>query len=167
MCLSCTIAAGPRQRNLSQVQVPSESCRNHDHILLSQIQDSPNLEGQIPVFLTPSNRVAQLYPQALGYLSISSYDSQGYGGGIRPRLHTGLGLTADFPLTTYWVFDTSRTAYTRIRSQTVVLLFRMHSLPRNVSIELLPSNGRLFWLHYSGFYALVEATQTHRQQNDL
>jgi hypothetical protein len=31
--------------------------------------------------------VAQLYPQALGYLFVASYDSQGYGGGIRPRLH--------------------------------------------------------------------------------
>jgi hypothetical protein len=38
----------------------------HDHILLSQIRDSPNLEGQAPVFISPRNRVAQLYPQALG-----------------------------------------------------------------------------------------------------
>jgi hypothetical protein len=30
----------------------------------SQIQDSPNLEGHIPVFISPRNRVAQLYPQA-------------------------------------------------------------------------------------------------------
>jgi hypothetical protein len=28
--------------------------------------------------------VAQLYPQALGSLFVVSYDSQGYGGGIRP-----------------------------------------------------------------------------------
>jgi hypothetical protein len=34
--------------------------------------------------------MAQLYPQALGSLFIASYDSQVYGGGIRPRLHTGL-----------------------------------------------------------------------------
>jgi hypothetical protein len=33
--------------------------------------------------------VAQLYLQALGSLFVASYDSQGYGGGIRPRLHTG------------------------------------------------------------------------------
>jgi hypothetical protein len=33
--------------------------------------------------------VAQLYPQALGSLSVASYDSQGYGGGIRTRLHAG------------------------------------------------------------------------------
>jgi hypothetical protein len=28
--------------------------------------DSPNLEGQVPVFISPSNRVAQFYPWALG-----------------------------------------------------------------------------------------------------
>jgi hypothetical protein len=33
--------------------------------------------------------VAQLYPQALGSLFVASYDSQGYGGGIRSRHHTG------------------------------------------------------------------------------
>jgi hypothetical protein len=32
--------------------------------------------------------VAQIYPQALGSLSVASYDSQGYGGGILIRLHT-------------------------------------------------------------------------------
>jgi hypothetical protein len=32
------------------------------------IWDSPNLEGQVPVFISPRNRVAQLYPGALGSL---------------------------------------------------------------------------------------------------
>jgi hypothetical protein len=31
--------------------------------------------------------VAQLYSRALGSLFVASYDSQGYGGGIRTRLH--------------------------------------------------------------------------------
>jgi hypothetical protein len=35
--------------------------------LLSQIRDSPNLKGQVPVFISPRNMVAQLYPQALGF----------------------------------------------------------------------------------------------------
>jgi hypothetical protein len=34
--------------------------------------------------------VARLYPQALGSLFVSSYDLQGYGGDIQPRLHAGL-----------------------------------------------------------------------------
>jgi hypothetical protein len=30
-------------------------------------RDSPNLEGQVPVFISPRKRVAQLYPRALGF----------------------------------------------------------------------------------------------------
>jgi hypothetical protein len=74
----------------SAVILTSESRGAHDHILLTQIRDSPNLEGQVPVFISPRNRVARLYPQALASFVVASYDSQGYGGGIRPRLHTGL-----------------------------------------------------------------------------
>jgi hypothetical protein len=43
-----------------------ESCGTHDKILLSHIRDSPNLEGQVSVFISPGNRVARLYLQALG-----------------------------------------------------------------------------------------------------
>jgi hypothetical protein len=48
----------------------SESRGTHDHILLSQIRDSPTLEGQVPVFTSLRNRVAQLYTQALGSLFV-------------------------------------------------------------------------------------------------
>jgi hypothetical protein len=61
----------------SEVILKSESRGTHDHILLSQIRDSPNLEGQIPVFISPRSRVARLYPQALGSLFVASYDWQG------------------------------------------------------------------------------------------
>jgi hypothetical protein len=37
-----------------------------------------NLEGQVPVVISPRNGVAQLYPLALGPLFVASYDSQGY-----------------------------------------------------------------------------------------
>jgi hypothetical protein len=69
----------------SAVILRSESRATHDHILVSQIRDSPNLEGQIPVFISLRNRVVRLYPQALGSVHVASYDLQGYGGGIRPR----------------------------------------------------------------------------------
>jgi hypothetical protein len=36
--------------------------------------------------------VAQLYPRALCSLSVASYDSQGSGGGILTRLHTGFPI---------------------------------------------------------------------------
>jgi hypothetical protein len=38
----------------------SESHRTHDYILLSQIRDSPKTGAQVPVFIYPSNKVAQL-----------------------------------------------------------------------------------------------------------
>jgi hypothetical protein len=62
----------------SAVILRSKSRGTHDHILLSQIRDSPNLEGQVPVFISPRNRMALLYPQALGSIFVASYDSQGY-----------------------------------------------------------------------------------------
>jgi hypothetical protein len=63
--LSFKIADATRWRSHSPVRVPLTD----DHILLSQIRDSPNLEGQAPAFISPGNRVAQLYPQVLGFLS--------------------------------------------------------------------------------------------------
>jgi hypothetical protein len=71
---------------VSAVILRSESLWTHDHILLSQILDSPNLEDQVLLFISPRNTVTQLYPQVLGSLFVASCDSQGYGGGIRPRL---------------------------------------------------------------------------------
>jgi hypothetical protein len=43
MSLYITIAAGPRHRNSSLVQV----CSTHDHILLPQILGSLNMEGRV------------------------------------------------------------------------------------------------------------------------
>jgi hypothetical protein len=51
----------------SAVILRSVSRGIYDHILRSPIWDLPNMEGQVPVFMSSRNRVAQLYPQALGY----------------------------------------------------------------------------------------------------
>jgi hypothetical protein len=53
------------------------------------LASKPKPGDQTSVCMTPSDRVAQLYPQAPRYLFVSFYDSQRYGGGILPRLHTG------------------------------------------------------------------------------
>jgi hypothetical protein len=58
------------------VTLGSKSYRTHGYILLSLIR-LPNLEAQVPVFISPRNKVAQLYPRALGSLFVTSYDSQG------------------------------------------------------------------------------------------
>jgi hypothetical protein len=60
----------------SAVILESKSRETRDHILLSQIRDSLNLEGQIPVFIYPGNRVGRLFPQILSSLFVASYESQ-------------------------------------------------------------------------------------------
>jgi hypothetical protein len=50
----------------SAVILGSEFRGIHDHILLYQIRDSPKVEDQVPVFISPRNRVALLHPPALG-----------------------------------------------------------------------------------------------------
>jgi hypothetical protein len=83
--LSFTITAGPLQHNRSLVWVLRDSWPYFT------VSDSglPNLEGQVPEFISPRNSMAQLYPQALDYLFVAFYDSQGYGENIRIHLHTG------------------------------------------------------------------------------
>jgi hypothetical protein len=54
--LSLTIAASPHQPDI----LSYESRGTYDHILLSQSLDCPNLEGQVPVHISPMNRVSQL-----------------------------------------------------------------------------------------------------------
>jgi hypothetical protein len=59
----------------SAVALGSESRGTHDHTLLSQYGDSHILQGQVPVFLSPRNRLAQLYPGALTGLGSHSVAS--------------------------------------------------------------------------------------------
>jgi hypothetical protein len=66
--------------------VPRDS---RPYFIILILETSPNLEGQVPVFISPRNSVAQIYPRALGSLSVASYDSQSYGEGILSHLHTG------------------------------------------------------------------------------
>jgi hypothetical protein len=85
MGLPFTIVAGPRQRSHSWVWVPRDSW---PYFTVSYSRH-PQPGGPGPVYIYPRNRVAQLYTQTLGSLFVASYDSQGYGGGIRTRLHVG------------------------------------------------------------------------------
>jgi hypothetical protein len=62
MGLSYTIAAG-----FASAVILRSEFRGTQDILLSQIRDSRNLEGQVPVFISHRNRVAQLYPQGTGF----------------------------------------------------------------------------------------------------
>jgi hypothetical protein len=50
----------------SAVILGSESRGNHDHILLSEVRDSPNLEGQVPVFF-PQEQGGPVIPPGTGF----------------------------------------------------------------------------------------------------
>jgi hypothetical protein len=51
------------------------------------LRPTPNMNDQVSVSMSPSDRVDQLYPQTLGSFFVAFYDSQGYAGGIFTRLH--------------------------------------------------------------------------------
>jgi hypothetical protein len=53
------------------------------------LRPNPNLENQVAILMSPSERVAQIYPQSQGSLRVAYYDPQGYGGGNLTRLHAG------------------------------------------------------------------------------
>jgi hypothetical protein len=82
----------------SVVILRSESYGTHYHILLLHIRDCHNLEGDAPLFISRRNRVTRLYPKALGSLSVVSYDSQDYGGGVRPDSSLTLQPTVSRPV---------------------------------------------------------------------
>jgi hypothetical protein len=78
---------------ICSVSLNGPSRSEHVTKLYCLIWDSPNLEGQVPVFIFPRTRVAQLYSRALGSLYVVSYDSQGYGVGILTLLYIYISFT--------------------------------------------------------------------------
>jgi hypothetical protein len=141
--LSFTIAADPRQRSHSRVRVGRVS-RPYFNVSDYKL---PNLEAQVPVFISPRNWLAQLYPQAVGSPFVASYDSQDYGGGIRTHLHAGflIGLSSYPPYV-------SRHGSLRIhclqRLFYCCVLIRCHGQQFTAP---LPSNDHIYLLKYYGF----------------
>jgi hypothetical protein len=77
-------------------------------ILYSLICDSPNLEDQVPVFISPRNKVAQIYPRLLGSLYVASYDSKGHGGGwrmVRSKAKVTLWPTVSQSVSMSWCLE--------------------------------------------------------------
>jgi hypothetical protein len=119
------------------------------------IRDSPNLEDQVTVFVSPRSRVAQYYPQALGSLFVASYDSQGYGGAARDPQYIASGRS---PQKTSFYNNCSILIGMCLPPrciETAVLLLRACW---NLFTESLSNNERLFWLRYSGFQASCHST---------
>jgi hypothetical protein len=55
------------------VFIGCESRGNHDHIWFSQYWDSPNLESQVPVFISPIEQCSLVIHQALGLSNLFTY----------------------------------------------------------------------------------------------
>jgi hypothetical protein len=96
-------------------------------------------------------------------LFVASYDSQGHGGGIRPRLHTGfscqLRISPLYPLCTDHTENVASLLFgSRVYSAVLWqrnlfdCCFRIRCRG-NVFTESLPSNEHLFWFRYSCFRA--------------
>jgi hypothetical protein len=85
MGLSFTVAAGPRQRSHSQVRVPWDSWTNFT--LSNSRFPQPGRVG--PCIYIPQEQGGLVIPPGTKLHFVTSYGSQGYGGGIRPRHHMG------------------------------------------------------------------------------
>jgi hypothetical protein len=93
---SCFFMQGSRSDKriglfLQITSLNGQRCEGPVTIHYCLIWDSPNMDSQVPIFMSPRNRVVQLYPCALSSLFISSYDTQGYGG-ILTCVHTELSF---------------------------------------------------------------------------
>jgi hypothetical protein len=119
-----TIAAGPSQSNHSWVRVPRDS---YPYVTVSDSR-LPQPGGPGPRIYVPQEQGGPVILLGTGFLFVASYDSQGYGGGIRAHLHTGCSSRSD-PRThnaqsTFYVAS-ARTAQ-KIHLLTVILL---HHVP--------------------------------------
>jgi hypothetical protein len=70
------------------VTLRSKSPGTHDHILLCHLR-LPQLRGPGPHIYVPQEQGGPVIPPGTGFPFVASYDSQGYGGEIPTRLHTG------------------------------------------------------------------------------
>jgi hypothetical protein len=82
MGLPFTVAAGPRQCSLRG----SEYRGTRDHILLSQIQDSPNLEGQVPVCISASHWIPFSSPPTTRRPTVEAFESASTRGLLNSRI---------------------------------------------------------------------------------
>jgi hypothetical protein len=78
-----------------------KSCRTHGHILLSHLR-LPQLGGRGARIYIPQVQSGPVIPPGTGFPFVASYDSQGYGGSILTRHHTGVAKTV-FASSNTWI----------------------------------------------------------------
>jgi hypothetical protein len=138
----------------SAVILVSESCRTHDHILLSQIRDSPNLEGHVPYLYPPGTGWPSYIPRHWVPFSLSLMIHRATVEVFRPTF------------TRCWVTGQLASIYTRfdtgaIENAVSVVLFCYVSILQqflhchtcicchgNMFTEPLLSNGPVWFCHF-------------------
>jgi hypothetical protein len=85
MGVSFTIAVGPRQRSHSGVRVPRDSW---PYFTVSDSRHPQSVGPGLRTYI-PQEQSDPVIPPDTGFSFLDSYDSQGYDGDIRTRLHTG------------------------------------------------------------------------------
>jgi hypothetical protein len=135
----------------STVILRSDSRGTRDHILLSQIRDSPNLEGQVPYLNSPGTGWTSYTPRH--WVPFSSPPTT-------RRAPHGSNLLTAFPFRSpVYSLGEERKENAVSNSSSIVQCFLSNnpstiasaSCYWNVFIESLPRNGRLLWLNYFGF----------------
>jgi hypothetical protein len=135
-----TIAAGPRQRSHSQVRVPRDSWPSFT------VSDSrlPQPVGSGPHMYIPQEQGGLVIPSGTGFPFVASYDSQGYGGAIRPRLHAGVTHSSLMAASPRYIASARTAQETPL---TIVFLLmcacQLQPLPSNGYCIVLPSNGSI------------------------
>jgi hypothetical protein len=81
------------------------------------------------------------------FLFVASYDSQGHGGGIRPRFHTGYSLPIFHSLRTEYLIRHGPHRKHRMQQFYYCMCIRCRA---NVFTEALPSNNHIFWVLLEG-----------------
>jgi hypothetical protein len=142
----------------SAVIPTSGSHRSHDHILLSQIRDSPTWRVKSRIYI-PQEQGCQFITPGIGFpfrrlLRLAGISWRNTNPPPYSRcLHSYI--------LSIW-YDTNHIENTASNSPSTECVFIVAGTYRAVA-----SNGRLFWLHCSGFQALGGDTQTHWQQGNL
>jgi hypothetical protein len=123
----------------SAVTLRSKSRRTHDHILPSQTRDSPNLEGQVTVFLSPRKRVARFYPRHWVLTALES--------SMRPPFITSRQTEYGSPSQTVRLLLSFIRCYeTCVNSVATLWFLQAYSLPR-----IRPLTSRCLAMVYSDF----------------
>jgi hypothetical protein len=121
----------------------------------SSSTDSPNLESQVPVFISPGNVVTQLYSGTLSSLFLL-VRLAGYGGQILTHLHTG------FPFV-FTIYPHVR-PHRKHRLQRVFYYFLRIRCHNSCLFEPLSDMGRGFFLSFQSLQ-LPCRIHTHRLVN--